>query len=343
MPDKPTVLVAPSGRAMDEIFGEESLSRLWKMADIVWARDEPVPDRVVDECNSVVTTLIVGWDYSYYPLREMPNLRTIIAATGTLPDPQVLDYDYCVTHGIRVLGSAPALGPQVAEFGVGLTLDVCREISKGDAAFRSGGEKYLWAGNISTHTMFGRTVGFIGYGGIARAIHKLLAPWDVTVFAYDPWLSPSYLRGCGTEPVSLEDLLKAAQVIYVVAIPTSENRNLLDRDRLELLTPDSILILLSRAHLVDFDALTELLHQGRFRAAIDVFDPEPVPPDHPIRTTPNTVLSAHRAGSIKGDLQEIGKMVVNDLELLIAGLPPNELQVAQPETIKRRGSISALK
>jgi len=86
---------------------------------------------------------------------------------------------------------------------------------------------------------------------------------------------------------------------------------------------------------VDFDALTELVTAGRFRAAIDVFPQEPLPLDHPIRQAPNVILSAHLAGSVPKDLRNIGRMVVDDLEAIITGLPPLTMQVAQPEIVYR--------
>jgi phosphoglycerate dehydrogenase-like enzyme len=143
------------------------------------------------------------------------------------------------------------------------------------------------------------------------------------------------LRDQGVTPVSLEEVLSTSRVIFVLAIPSTENKALLDRKLLSLIPADAVLVLMSRAHVVDFDALTELLYAGHFRAAIDVFPEEPVPADHPIRHAPNVVLSGHRAGSITHELRAIGHLVVNDLEAMLAGLPPLEMQVAQPEIVRR--------
>ncbi|MCL4862774.1 MAG: hypothetical protein KJZ93_25400, partial [Caldilineaceae bacterium] len=67
----------------------------------------------------------------------------------------------------------------------------------------------------------------------------------------------------------------------------------------------------------------------------DVFPQEPLPLDHPIRSAPGVILSAHRAGSVPRDLRNIGRLVVDDLEAMLMGLPPTALQSAQPETIFR--------
>ena len=121
----------------------------------------------------------------------------------------------------------------------------------------------------------------------------------------------------------------------MLAAPTSENRALLSRELLELVRPDAVLVLVSRAHVVDFDALTELVLDGRFRAAIDVYPDEPLDPGHPIRTAPGAVLSPHRAGLVQEALREIGTRVVDDLEALVNGLPPRRLQTCEPELATR--------
>jgi len=140
----------------------------------------------------------------------------------------------------------------------------------------------------------------------------------------------------------LRILLSVSDVVFVLAVPTPRNWHMVSRELMERLRPDAILTLVSRAHLVDFDAMTELVSNGRFRAAIDVFPREPLEGDHLGRTAPGTVLSAHRAGAIPEALQEIGRMVVDDLEALLAGESPARMQYATPEMIAGiRGSAQA--
>lgn len=110
---------------------------------------------------------------------------------------------------------------------------------------------------------------------------------------------------------------------------------LLSAERLTLLPEGALVVLLSRAQLVDFDALTAQVRAGRLRAAIDVFPTEPLAPDHPIRGASGALLSAHRAGSVAEGLWEIGQMIVNDLEALLRGLPPSFLQNGEPELLRR--------
>ena len=150
-------------------------------------------------------------------------------------------------------------------------------------------------------------------------------------------MTDSYLEQQGVVPVDLETLLKTSRFIYVLAVPTRSNRALLNRQKLSLISKDAIFLLMSRSHVVDFEALTELLAAGRFQAGIDVFPQEPLPLDHPIRTLPNVVLSSHRAGAIGEGLLNIGRLVTRDVEALVSGKAPQEMQQVQPEYIRARG------
>jgi phosphoglycerate dehydrogenase-like enzyme len=254
---------------------------------------------------------------------------------GRHPSPALLDYDACFARGIRVLSCAPAFGPMVAEMALGMALAASRQIVDGHVAFTQGQEIYLHKGNVGTFTLYDQPVGLIGFGGLARALRPLLAPFRCRLSVFDPWLPPTYLVDQGVQPVGLEELLETSKVIFVLAIPSVENQAMLDRAMLSRIQPGAVVVLMSRAHVVDFDALTDLLYQGKFRAAIDVFPQEPLAADHPIRRAPGVVLSAHRAGSVKEEMRTIGHLVVNDLEAILAGLPPMEMQIAHPELVRR--------
>lgn len=273
-----------------------------------------------------------GWRYGDV-LREAPELRAILDVSGGFP--RDLDYEWCFGHGIRVLSMAPAMGRQVAEMALGMALAASRNIVAGDRAMRAGHEQYLHAGNTDSFMLYGKRVGLIGFGGLARALLPLLAPFDCVISAYDPWLAPGYLRSQGVQPAELTELLESSQVIFVLAPPTSENSAMLDRAALEQITPGAVLVLISRAHVADFDALTEHVLEGRYRAAIDVFPTEPLDPSHRIRRAEGVVLSAHRAGSVPEGMWDVGTMVVDDLEAIARGMPPQRMQVAQPELVRR--------
>jgi phosphoglycerate dehydrogenase-like enzyme len=330
---KPQVVVDPHFRTMQEIFAPADLERLHAIVEVIWGRDEPMPrDEARAALEDAVAIVSAGWRYGELPGR-VANLRAIIDVSGGFPT--TLDYTRCFAQGIRVLTAAPAFGPQVAEMALGMALAASREIVHGDRAMRAGDERWLKAGNTTTFMLYDQRVGFIGFGSIARCLRPLLAPFGCSISVYDPWLGTGYLRSQNVEPVALEQLLRTSQVIFVLAAPSIENHALLSRELLAQIQPGAVLVLISRAHVIDFDALTDFVLEGRFKAAIDVFPIEPLPAEHPIRQASGAVLSAHRAGSVKEGLWELGRMAVDDLEAIVQGLPPQRLQGAQPELIDR--------
>src|SRR5258708_6703153 len=301
MSDKPIVIVDPHFRRIAEIFSRDDLARLHQAVEVIWDKNEPMPPNEFGKgVAGAIGVVCADWGYGDSVLKNAPNLRAILDVSGAFPS--TLDYDYCFVNRIRVLSAAPAFGRQVAEMALGMALAASRDICTGDYAFRTGAEKWLWAGNVGTFMLYGKPVGFIGFGGLARCLRPLLEPFGCPISVYDPWLGDGYLRSQGVNPVSLDQLIETSKVIFVLATPTAENRALLSREVLEKIQPGAVLVLISRAHVIDFDALTEFVGAGRFKAAIDVFPTEPFPLDHPIRQTPYAVRSAHRAGSVEEGL-----------------------------------------
>ena len=330
---KSQVIVDPSRRRMDEIFSPQDKARLYDLVDVVWGEDERMPPedflRALPNASAIVCA---GWRYGDV-LDQAPKLKAIMDVSGGFP--LQLDYEECYRRRIRVLSAAPGFARQVAEFSLGLAIDAARQISYGDRLMRRGEERYLWHGNADTFLLYDQPVGVIGYGSLARALHPLLVPFGVSISVYDPWLGDGYLTRQGVRPVTLEELMATSKFIFVMAVPSGENRAMISRELLELVQQDAVFVLASRAHVVDFAALTDMVLAGRFKLATDVFPTEPLPADHPIRTAEGAVLSAHRAGSVAQGMVELGEMVVDDLEAIVRGLPPRRLQMAEPELSMR--------
>jgi phosphoglycerate dehydrogenase-like enzyme len=142
------------------------------------------------------------------------------------------------------------------------------------------------------------TVLIIGYGSIGQAIEARLAPFG-----------PRFLRVArsarpGVEPVErIDDLLGLADIVVLITPLTSETRHLLDARRLAKMKPGALLVNAGRGATIDTDALLEALQQKRIRAAIDVVDPEPLPPEHPLWSAPNLLVTPHVASDSARTLQ----------------------------------------
>jgi phosphoglycerate dehydrogenase-like enzyme len=315
------------------MFTPANRARLEAMAELVVHEDGRMPAGLLDAALPRAVALLGQSDLPAERLESATHLRAVINVEGNfLPN---VDYEACARRGVAVLSVAPCFSLPVAEMGLGLALDLARGITAHDRAFREGSEQYGLAGNRSSFLLTGSDIGLIGYGNLGRALRPLLAPFGGTVRVYDPWLPSGYLREQRCVPASLEEVLASSRVIFLLAGVTDENKGLIGGRAIELMQPDAVVVLLSRAGLVVWDAFVEAARSGRIRAATDVFPTEPVAPDDPVRGVDALLLSSHRAGGIPEAFRTMGEMIVDDLELILQGLPPVRLQQAGPETAGR--------
>jgi phosphoglycerate dehydrogenase-like enzyme len=336
MTDRPVILFDPFPRSAALIFTPQVQARFEALGRVVGVEQSSagrLPRDLVDATLPSVRAIVGQTDLDAGRLSRAPHLAAIVNVEGNFA--QNVDYAECFRRGIQVLSIAPVFAQPVAEMALGLALDLARGITRADRLMRERREQFGLAGNRDSFLLRGATMGFIGCGNLGRALIPLLAPFRPRLLIHDPWLPDNHVRELGGEPASLEAVLRESRVIFALAGVTEENRGMLDRARLEMVRSDAVFLLLSRAGLVDFDAFVDLVAAGRFRAATDVFPVEPVAADDRVRQVDGLVLSAHRAGGLPSTFAAIGEMVVDDLDLILRGLPPQRLQAARPETVAR--------
>lgn len=324
------IFLAPAPRAVADIFDDKDLARLRALGTLTIHEGGPVTDAVFD-ANAHADIMIGQFDMPAERLERAKSLRAIINVEGNfLPN---IDYAVCFRNGVRVLNVSPVFAEPVAEVALGMAIDLARGISRSDRFFRARTEKYGLDANRDAYSLYRQDVGFIGMGDLGRAILPLLAPFGMRVRAYDPWLPPMWIESLGCEPASLDTVLRTSKVVFVVAGVTSENQGFLGANEFALMPEGASLVLVSRAGVVDFDAMLDFAQKGRIRVATDVFPEEPLPSTHRARDIDRILLSPHQAGALDGALREIGKRAVADAELIARGLPPAMCKVAQPETV----------
>ncbi|MET0693038.1 MAG: NAD(P)-dependent oxidoreductase [Propionibacteriaceae bacterium] len=329
---RPTVILKPSPQRTSRIFTAASLRALHEHFEVVDLEEDDSPERL--EAALAEAFAVIGQpDLDRARLARAPQLRAVLNVEGNF-FPNV-DYEACYEQGIYVLGCGPAYAQAVAEMALGLALDLARGISREDRAFRLGTESYVAAGNDDAVLLQGAAVGILGYGNLGRALHRLLVPFHPSIRVFDPWLPDSVLAEQGVIPSSLDDTLTESQFLFVLATVTAESEHLLGSRELDLVPAGARLVLVSRAAVVDYDALLPRIAEGRFLAGVDVWPEEPVPADHPARSLEGLVFSGHRAGGIPAAFSQIGEMVVDDLLQIARGLPPARMQVAARELVGR--------
>lgn len=326
------IFLAPHPRSLAEIFHPSDLEHLRTLGDLVIHEEPDLLEDVFQEFVTPADIIIGQFALPQSRLERVPQLKAIFNVEGNfLPN---VDYQYCFRRGVRVLTISPVFADPVAELALGLAIDLGRGITRSDQDFRLGVEKYGLTANSEVQSLFHQTVGFLGFGDLARALLPLLIPFRCRVRVYDPWLPREMIAEAGCEPCSLDDVLRQSRVIFVLASATAENRAFVGAAQFAQMQPGTVFVLVSRAAVVDFDAMMQAAQRGHIRVATDVFPDEPLPADHAARHAREILLSAHKAGALEQTLKRIGSIVVADVEMICRGLPPVMCKVAQPETVE---------
>jgi len=333
--EKPLVISAPEPRSLELIFTPARLAEFCARYDLV----ETTADAVAGLDDSVLAKARYVLGQPPIPsstLAKMSNLRAVLNVESNLLDN--MPYDEVFARGIHVLTTGAVFAVPVAEIGLGFALDLARGITPADTDFREGREKWGGDGNAAARLITGAEVGIIGFGDLGRALNRLLSGFRCTVRAYDPWLPPSILKENLVAPASLAEVLANSDFVFVLAAVTTESRGLLGPAEFAMMRPGSAFILLSRADLVDFDALLDAVESGQIVAATDVFPEEPLPSDHRARGLKGLLRSAHRAGALEVAFKQMGEIVMEDMHLMDRGLPPICAKRAERETAGRMRS-----
>ena len=332
---RPLVISAPEPRSLDLIFTPGQRAALNARYRLVEAGAEEVahlPDAVLAQARYIIGQPPLD----EAALARMISLRCIFNVESNLF--LNMPYDVVFARGIHVVTTGAVFAQPVAEIGLGFALSLLRQIPQADADFRAGRERWGGAGNGKSRLLTGAEVGILGFGDLGRAVAKVLTGFQPRLRVCDPWLAPSQIRAAGAEPADLETVLATSDVLFVTASVTSENEGFLGARAFAAMKPGAAFLLLSRAGVVDFDALMAAVARGHILAASDVYPEEPLPPDHPVRSLEGFLLSAHRAGALDVAFTRMGDMVLEDMALLDKGLPPQLCKRAERETVSRMRS-----
>ncbi|MFA6288931.1 MAG: hydroxyacid dehydrogenase [Opitutaceae bacterium] len=335
--EKPLILFDPHPRPVDLLFDAATKTRLESLGRVIWHDGSPAAAAHIDRYLPETTVLIGQSPLPKERLDRAPKLKAVFnVESNFLPN---IDYLECHRRGIPVLSTAPVFAKPVAEMALGMALSLARRIHQADAAIRSGTETLYGEGdNQDSILLTGRPLAVVGCGNVGRALLTLLKPFGGEILVNDPWIHPTVLREMGVTPATLEECFEKAAAVFLMGAVTTENVGGIGRRYFEKMKPGGIVLLVSRAGVVNFEELLDAAEAGRLRVGIDVWPEEPIPANHRARKIPNTLLQAHRAGNIPEIWPSMGHLVVDDLEQILKGLPPQRCQRAQWETVAKMRS-----
>jgi len=229
-----------------------------------------------------------------------------------------IDIPACTAAGLPVCNTPGANADAVAELAVGFMFALARNMAAGHNSVVSGG----WNRQVGTQ-LGGKTLGIVGLGNIGKRLAKLARGLGMQVIATDPYADAAFASEWQVELTDLDNVLARSDYVSLHVFGGAENTALINVDKLALMKPTACLMNLARGEVVDLDAIAEALGSGHLGGvAIDAYVTEPPDTSHPVFAHPRAIFMPHSGADTKEAVENMGLMVIEDIETLIDGRIP---------------------
>jgi phosphoglycerate dehydrogenase-like enzyme len=291
-----------------------------------WADDIAVPAGLEVEVWRADLPLPPGRDSVQFYVPDYLGGASTIEVIGNLPALQVVQTLTAgvdnvlplLPAGVTLSNAAVVHDASTSELAIGLTIAALRGIPE----FVRSQDQGRWD-DAFRPTLADRTVTVVGWGGVGQAIGRRLEPFEVTVRPVARRARPG-VHGIADLPA----LLPSTEVLILAVPLTEQTRGLVNAEVLAALPDGALVVNVSRGPVVDTDALLAELASGRLRAALDVTDPEPLPPSHPLWQAPHVLISPHVGGNTTAYRPRAARLVSEQLARWAAGEPLANVVVA---------------
>jgi len=255
-------------------------------------------------------------------LARAPNLL-LVSTNGAGYD--TVDLDACTRAGVLVVNQAGGNREAVAEHVLAMLLCLSKRLMEADRAIRR--RLVFDRSTFMGHDILDKTIGIIGIGHVGSRVAELCRGlFRMRVLACDPYLSAAEIAARGAEKTSLEELLRAADVVSINCPRTPETEGMIDARAFALMRPHALFITTARGGIHDEAALAEALRQGKLAGAgLDVWAREPPPLDHPLLQFDNVVASPHTAGVTWEARDNIARFAAEQMLDVLDGKPPSRV------------------
>ncbi|MEE9192808.1 MAG: phosphoglycerate dehydrogenase [Candidatus Aerophobetes bacterium] len=233
-----------------------------------------------------------------------------------------VDIEEATRRGIWVTNTPNYAGSSVAEHTIGLLLSIARKITQADAELR----RDIWEQKqLEGVELYEKTLGIIGLGSIGKKVAQIGNGLGMKILYYDPIrLSAEEVHRHKVEFREFDDLLQESDFISIHAAPTKENYHMIDLPEFEKMKKTAIFINTARGEIVNTQALCETLRKKEIRGAgLDVFEEEPLPPNHPLKTLTNVVITPHIAYNSEEAIERMLQAAIDNVEAFAKGSPLN--------------------
>lgn len=286
------------------------LHRLDDLSDrvelVLWDLLSPLPAEIAERVSLVQIGHYWVQPDRWRRLAEVPHLRCVQLPSAGFEHALPL-----IPPGVTLCNGRGVHSTGTAELALALILASQRGIPAALDAQREG----RWF-SPELPSLADRRVLVIGAGSVAQAVVDRLRPFEVEISVVASTARPG-VHGIGELPA----LLPQTDIVVLTVPYSASTHHLLDAERLALLPDQALVVNMARGRVVDTQALLFELNSGRLRAALDVTDPEPLPPEHPLWRAPNTIITAHQGGNSDATYPRVAALLRRQLEHLLAGEP----------------------
>lgn len=283
--------------------------------DVDFVAEHLVGDALIDRLAGcgVVVAMRERTPFPRDVLARLPELRMLVT-TGMRN--ASIDMAAAAERGVVVTGTRGLQAP-TSELTWALIFGLVRPVGHYDATVRAGGWQDTVGGDLA-----GRTLGLVGVGRQGRAVAAAGAAFGMHVVAWSPHLTAERATQAGARLVGKTTLFESSDVVSVHMVLADSTRGIIGAPELDAMRPGTLLVNTSRGPLIDEDALRATIESGRLGGvALDVFDVEPLPRDHWLRTAPKTLLSPHMGYVSDANYRVFFADVVENIAAYLAGQP----------------------
>ena len=308
------ILYLPPADLSQDILSAEAVATLESLGTVIWNElDRNYTSDELLEMLPGAAVVITSWgspQITEEHVAAADALQIVGHAAGSVKT-RLADSGH--KRGIVLLSAADVIAESVAEYTLWAMLSGQRNLfpyEKSMKAERGWKPAHNWPG----HSLYAKKVGIVSASMVGRRVINLLKPFGCDVMVYDPYLSQEDARLLDVRPVALSELFAEADIISVHAPITPETKGMITGAHFRSIRDGALFINTARAWTLDQDALLVELQKNRFNAYIDVFEPEPLPADHPIRDLDNVFLSPHVSGHTVENRMRLVEEIARDIE-----------------------------
>ncbi|WP_407272011.1 hydroxyacid dehydrogenase [Radiobacillus sp. PE A8.2] len=332
------LVTMPRGHVRESFIPNNIAKQLESLGKVTWNhkteqfKTEEFREKLMD-----ADVCITGWGcpkFDKQVLEDNNKLRLVAHTGGSVG---AIMSDYLFEKNIKVISGNYLYAESVAESAIAYMLSSLRNIPFYSSEMNAG---RWWSNDSPSEGLFEQRVGLVGFGLIAKEVVKMLKPFRNEILVYDPYIKKDDLalyKEYAVKESTLKEIFSTCKIISLHTALTPETQKMINKELLELIPEGAILINTARGKLIDESVLELELQKDRFKAALDVFEEEPLPETSKLRGLNNVILMPHKGGPTVDRRKHVTAALIIDIVNFFNNKPmKNEITFQYASTMTRK-------